>query len=98
MRLYVYTFVSEDKDKEIIKNEVFSELSQANNKLIEEYNKYNNCLKKMDLLNEENTGYTHNIEINSKNSRAYITDDLTGETCVWKINIVNYDLSKLNRI
>lgn len=86
MKLYVYTFVSEDKEKEIIKNEVFTELSQANNKLIKEYN---TCLNNMNLLDEENTGYTHNINISLKSSRAYITDNLTGETCVWTINEVD---------
>lgn len=91
MRLYVYTFVSEDKEKEIIKNEVFCDFSKASNKLMEEYN---NCLKNMDLLNEEDAGYTHNIKINSKSEsiRAYVTDDLTGETCVWTINSLDANL------
>lgn len=91
MKLYVYTFVSEDKEKEIIENEVFCDFSQACNKLVEEYN---NCLKNMDLLNEEDTGYTHNIKINSENKsiRAYVTDDLTGETCVWTINSLNANI------
>lgn len=91
MKLYVYTFVSEDKEKEIIKNEVFCDFSKASDKLIGEYN---NCLKNMDLLNEEDTGYTHNIKINSKSEsiRAYVTDDLTGETCVWTINSLDANL------
>ena len=89
MKLYVYTFVSEDKEKNTIKNEVFNNLVNATAKLI---NDYKHCLNDMDILDEENTGYTHDFDINSEQKRAYITDDLTGETCVWTVNEVEANL------
>lgn len=89
MKLYVYTFVSEDKEKNTIKNEVFNNLVNATAKLI---NDYKHCLNNMDILDEKNTGYTHDFNITEEQIRAYITDDLTGETCVWTINEVEVNL------
>ena len=86
MKLYVYTFVSEDKDKEIVENEVFLNFFEATNRLMESYK---TCLINMQITEDEDSGYTHNIDINSQHCRACVSDDITGETCVWTINIVD---------
>ena len=86
MKLYIYTFVSEDKEKDTIKNEVFDNLVNATAKLI---NDYKQCLSNMDIWDgedDEDSGYTHDFNITEEQIRAYITDDLTGETCVWTVN------------
>ena len=67
----------------------YSSLQYGIRKLI---NDYKHCLNDMDILDEENTGYTHNFNITEEQIRAYITDDLTGETCVWTVNEVEVNL------
>ena len=87
MKLFVYTFISEDKKRETVRNEVFDNFEQASTKLMDEYLK---CLSRMDI-EDEDCGYSYGININSRQSKAFISDDTTGETCIWTINVVNTD-------